>query len=61
MLTDYPDTALLENLQYNVDFNLSRNPGSKVFVKVFVSLTYFFAVLLIKVGIYLGKASYPPA
>lgn len=39
MLTDYPDTALLENLQHNVNLNLSCSPGSRVFVKVFVSLT----------------------
>jgi len=36
VLTDYPDSALLENLQLNVNRNLSRSPGSKVFVKGYV-------------------------
>jgi len=45
VLTDYTDTVLLENLQHNVDLNLAYSPGSKVFVKVFFSLTYLSAML----------------
>ncbi|KAF9651011.1 hypothetical protein BDM02DRAFT_3154581 [Thelephora ganbajun] len=36
VLTDYPDDALIENLQYNVNRNLSRSPKSRVFVKGYV-------------------------
>jgi len=45
VLTDYTDTVLLENLQHNVNLNLSYSSGSKVFVKVFFSLAYLSAVL----------------
>ena len=40
MLTDYPDPALLENLQHNVNRNLPCGAESNVFVKVFDLSTY---------------------
>ncbi|KAF9782431.1 putative methyltransferase-domain-containing protein [Thelephora terrestris] len=36
VLTDYPDPALLENLEYNLSRNLTSNAGSRVFVKGYI-------------------------
>jgi len=36
VLTDYPDPALLENLEHNVNRNLSSGAGANVFVKGYI-------------------------